>query len=368
MLKTLLPALFLAGSTLVAQTATKPRIEVLFALDTTSSMSGLIEGAKQKIWSIANRLVAAKPAPELRIGLVAYRDRGDAYVTQFHDLSDDIDAVYAHLREFRADGGDDMPESVNQALHEAVGRPSWSPDRKVLKIVFLVGDCPPHMDYRDDVKYPATCQAAVRKDILINTIQCGGVAETTPIWQEIARLSEGTYMAIGQTGDMQVVATPMDAELARLNTEMGRTLVPYGTESKKREVAAKQAMAESVALAAPSVAADRLSFNASTRKAVQGGGDLLDDTRSGAVRLEALPKDQLPKEMQSMAPAERTTYLQRKETERTKVQSRINELTKQRQAFLDAEQKKHASKDTFDRSVAEAIRLQAKRKGILYVN
>jgi hypothetical protein len=224
------------------------------------------------------------------------------------------------------------------------------------------------MDYRDDVKYPATCQAAVRKDILINTIQCGGVADTTPIWQEIARLSEGTYVAIGQTGDMQLVSTPMDAELARLNAEMGRTLVPYGTEIKKREVAAKQALAESVALSAPAVAADRLSFNASTRKAVQGGGDLLDDTRSGAVRLETLPKEQLPREMQSMTPGERTTYLQRKEAERAKVQVRINALSKQRQAFLDAELKKHASKDAFDEKVAEAIRLQAKRKGILYVN
>lgn len=368
MLKTVLPALFLAGSTLLAQTAPRPRIEVVFALDTTSSMGGLIEGAKQKIWSIANRLVAAKPAPDLRIGLVAYRDRGDAYITRFHDLSDDIDAVYAHLRDFRAEGGDDMPESVNQALQEAVNRPSWSPDRKVLKIIFLVGDCPPHMDYRDDVKYPATCQTAMRRDILINTIQCGDVGETTPIWQEIARLSEGTYMAIGQTGDMQVVATPMDAELGKLNAEMGRTLVPYGTETKKREVAAKQAMAESVALAAPSVAADRLSFNASTRKAVQGGGDLLDDTRSGAVRLDALPKDQLPREMQAMSPAERTAYLQRKEAERAKVQARIDTLSKQRQAFLDAELKKRSSKDAFDQKVAEAIRIQAKRKGILYMN
>ena len=33
----------------------RPVIEVVFVLDTTGSMSGLIEGAKRKIWSIANR-------------------------------------------------------------------------------------------------------------------------------------------------------------------------------------------------------------------------------------------------------------------------------------------------------------------------
>ena len=65
-----------------AAKAAKPRIEVCFVLDTTGSMGGLIEGAKQKIWSIANEMISAKPTPELRLGLVAYRDRGDEYVTQ----------------------------------------------------------------------------------------------------------------------------------------------------------------------------------------------------------------------------------------------------------------------------------------------
>src|SRR6201988_2292959 len=51
----------------------KPRIEVCFVLDTTGSMGGLIEGAKQKIWSIANEMVSAKPTPQLKLGLVGYR-------------------------------------------------------------------------------------------------------------------------------------------------------------------------------------------------------------------------------------------------------------------------------------------------------
>src|SRR3954471_1160604 len=80
----------------------KPRIEVCFVLDTTGSMSGLIEGAKQKIWSIANEMISAKPTPEIRVGLVAYRDRGDEYVTKRFDLTNDIDAIYGQLQTFRA--------------------------------------------------------------------------------------------------------------------------------------------------------------------------------------------------------------------------------------------------------------------------
>ncbi len=102
-----------------AAAAKAPRIEVCFVLDTTGSMGGLIEGAKLKIWSIANQMVAAKPTPNLKIALIGYRDRGDEYVTRLYGLSEDIDAVYANLQKFQAGGGGDTPESVNQALHEA---------------------------------------------------------------------------------------------------------------------------------------------------------------------------------------------------------------------------------------------------------
>src|ERR1041385_2754319 len=160
----------------------KPRIEVCFVLDTTGSMTGLIEGAKQKIWSIANEMVSAKPTPELRLGLVAYRDRGDDYVTKDFDLTNDIDAIYGQLQSFRAAGGGDTPESVNEALDDAVKKLSWSSDKSVLKIIFLVGDAPPHMDYANGPKYPQVCKDAMKKDLIINPVQCGTLAETTPIW------------------------------------------------------------------------------------------------------------------------------------------------------------------------------------------
>src|SRR6201984_1274331 len=114
----------------------KPRIEVCFVLDTTGSMGGLIEGAKQKIWSIANEMISAQPTPELKLGLIGYRDRGDEYVVKSFSLTDDIDSIYGHLRDFKEEGGGDEPESVNAALAEAIEKMPWSQHRKVLKIIF----------------------------------------------------------------------------------------------------------------------------------------------------------------------------------------------------------------------------------------
>jgi hypothetical protein len=87
-----------------ADKGARPKIDVVFALDTTSSMTDLIQGAKTKVWSIVNQIASGKPTPEIRVGLVAYRDRGDAYITQVTDLTADLDAMYAKLMGFAAEG------------------------------------------------------------------------------------------------------------------------------------------------------------------------------------------------------------------------------------------------------------------------
>ncbi len=343
----------------------RPRVEVTFVLDSTGSMGGLIEGAKQKIWSIANAIIArrpdsGRPAPEVRFGLIAYRDRGDEYVTRFHDLSEDIDAVFRNLQSFQADGGGDDEESVNQALHEAVRRISWSEDPQVLKIVFLVGDYPPHMDYRGEVKYPEICRLAVSRGLIVNTVQCGGVPETTRVWKEIARLSEGSYVALAQSGNMQALPTPYDEEIARLAGEVGRTVVPWGARERRAEAEAKtRAAAEAPA----AVAADRAAFNLATGgKAIQGGGDLVEDLATGQAELAAIKKDELPPVMQGMSLEEQRAYLAAQRTAREALNVRLAGLAERRSAFLLAQQRLAGEDDSFDRQVAEIVGAQMQRK------
>lgn len=346
--------------------AKKPRIEVCFVLDTTGSMSGLIEGAKEKIWSIANEMIAAKPTPELKLALIGYRDRGDEYVTKLTDLTADIDTIHAKLMEFTANGGGDGPESVNQALHEAVTKVAWSDDRDVLKIVFLVGDAPPHMDYEQDVRYPEVCQAAMKRDLVINSVQCGQEGETTKVWQEIAKLAEGKYIALVQTGGMVRIAAPQDEEIAALNREIGGTLIGYGAADARRGVAAKQAAAEA---AAPAAAADRLSYNAATGRAVQGGGELIDSLERGEVTLEDLESDKLPEEMRDLDEKQLAAAVEAKRVQRKEIQAKLDKLLAERNAFIVAERKRLAEAgkgDSFDEEVSGTVREQAARKGIEY--
>jgi len=344
----------------------KPRIEVCFVLDTTGSMGGLIEGAKQKIWSIANEMISAQPTPELKLGLIGYRDRGDDYVLKSFGLTDDIDAIYGHLREFQAGGGGDAPESVNEALAEAIHKMPWSSDKKVLKIIFLVGDAPPHMDYPNGPKYPDLCREAAKKDLIINTIQCGEMAETKPIWQEIAKLSEGSYVGISQSGNVAVISTPMDKELSRLNERIGATLIPYGDSTLQAEVHAKYAAAKSAPVAAM---ADRLTYNSKTGRAMQGRGELLDALNENKLKVDEIDQKQLPAELQKLDRGELQKRIAKARDERADLQKQIVDVSKKREAYIQSENKRLAAEgngDAFDQKVTETLHAQAAKKGISY--
>jgi Mg-chelatase subunit ChlD len=345
--------------------AKKPQVEVVFCLDTTGSMGGLIDGAKQKIWSICNQIAGGKPTPDLKVGLVGYRDRGDEYITRIHELTDDLDAIHGHLKKFVAAGGGDSPESVNQALDDAVNKIKWSTDKKTLRIIFLVGDAPPHMDYKDDVKYPETCKKAVEKGIIINAIQCGTDPECTKYWKDIAVKSEGSFAAIPQAGGVVAIATPYDAKLATLSTALARTTVAYGGKDKRDM--ARQGLAEAEALPA-SAAADRAGFGAKAGKGA-AAGDLLDDLKEKKVDLKTIKEEDLPDELKKLKTTkEREEYLKKVAAKRGELQKEAAELDKKRSAYIAEEMKKRKDKgkDSFDGNVLEILRKQAKKSGIDY--
>jgi len=369
----LLTAIALPGFAAEPAAPAKPKVEVCFVLDTTGSMGGLIQGAKDKIWSIANEMVATKPTPEIKFGLIGYRDRGDDYVTKVSSLTDDLDDIYGKLTEFQAGGGGDTPESVNQALHEAVTKMDWNPSKDVLKLIFLVGDAPPRMDFQDDVKYPEVCQMAVKKDLIINTIQCGNMPETTPVWNEIADKAEGEYAAILQDGGTVAIATPYDAEISTVNTALAGTVIGYGDMAVQRAVEGKLA----VNAAAPAEAiADRAGFlvksksaPAASAKVISGGQDLVALVEEGELDLDKVEKDKLPESLKALSPAEQPAAVTKNLEERKRLNADLETLVKKRSAFLEEEKKRQAAAgktDGFDTQVKSMIKQQAAAKGIRY--
>ena len=204
----------------------------------------------------------------------------------------------------------------------------------------------------------------MKKDLIINTVQCGNIGATTPVWKEIAQLAEGCFVAIAQSGNMAMIATPMDAELSVLNTKLGRTLVAYGGERTRNLVAAKQLAAET---APPSVTADRLTFNSRYGVVVQGEGELLDGLKRGKVKLADVKKSELPSDLQKLDEEALKNEIQKRQKDRAELQERIEALGKEREEYLATERKRNKTGgDVFDEKVAASIRAQAARKGIEY--
>jgi len=358
----------------VEKAATKPapEIEVAFVLDTTGSMGGLIQAAKEKIWAIANTLAITKPAPHIKLALVAYRDRGDAYITKRTDLTDDLDAAYKELMGFSADGGGDGPESVNQALHEAVTKLSWSKDDKTYRVLFLVGDAPPHMDYKDDVKFPETCKLAAAAGIFINSIQCGTEGDTEPIWREIAMKAEGRYFRVEQSGGAILAATPFDTKLADLAKDLDATRVFYGAHEEIAKQAVRRTNAAAIYASASSAAlAQRCVFNGSSAGTwnLNGGAkELVDDCANSRVKLAEIKETELPDELKKLSVADREKFVNERAARRTEIQQQITELSAKRQAHL-AEQLKKATengKSNLDLPIYDCVKAQAGKKGIHY--
>ncbi len=353
-----------AAPLFTASATAKEVVEVAFVLDTTGSMGPLIEGAKRKIWSIATSIVDCSPDADIRMGLVAYRDIGDDYVTKRFDLTTDIQDLYGKLLALRAQGGGDWPESVNEALEVAVKRLSWTQDDNVKRIIFLVGDAPPHMDYTQDTKYPQVVRMARERGIIVNAVQAGEAQDTARVWRTVAQMGNGEYIPIPQDGGhLVVIETPYDTHIIELQKRINGTVVPYGNRQRRSEVEHKtQQMAAAPAPAASDMASymSKRSGGAAVATAVTGDGDLVADAAEGRVKLDTLKDEELPDNLKTMKPDERRGYLDRQVVARKALNGELSALVKQRDSYLATESAKRpaGAPDSFDKVVSATLQKQ----------
>ncbi len=352
-----------------AQTDTTRRmhLQLVFALDATGSMSGLIGTAKEKIWSIASSMAQSEPAPEIEVGMVFYRDKGDDFVTRIIPLSHDMDALYSKLMAIDAGGGGDTPESVNRAFYEAVNDMKWSTDTSVIKNIFLVGDCPPHMDYRE-VKYPVTCKAAKEKGIEVNAILMGDDITAKRIWKDIAECAGGEFIQM----DIQVnnfeIASPYDAQIKKLSEELDASRIYYGEKTKSISLTKKEEADKfkDITVSASSRRADYNLMNETNKCNYYGENELLFDISRSKIKLENIPESDLPEAVRKTEKEKRPAYVTELVEQRKQLEKQLGELLSQRSAYLETELDKRDKSEvdaSFNSKVYEKMRHSAKRKG-----
>jgi hypothetical protein len=339
----------------LVQVVSKRAVDVVFAVDTTGSMGGLIDGAKRTVWSIATHIRKTEPNADLRIGLVAYRDVGDDYVTRDFGLTGDLDAVFVELSGFRAEGGGDAPEDVDAALDDVLHKMQWRGEAK--KLVFLVGDAPPAS--RGDVpRFDVLAREAAGKQIILNTIRCGEDAATEAAWQQIASLAHGQFSTIRQDGGVQQIATPYDDKLADLSARIDSAAVIVGDDRERAEYHRKMA----VTAAAPAAAnADRAAYFAGEGASgeLRAKQDLVGGVANGTMAIEATPPEALPADLRGLGKAALKEEIGKRVAKRKADQRALNDLAKQRDEYLTKQGAK-AGSTGFDDQVNAAIAAQLK--------
>jgi hypothetical protein len=338
-------------------------VQVVFVLDTTGSMTNLIEGAKRKIWSIATTILDENPDAEVQMGLVAYRDIGDEYVTKTFPLTKDIQGLYADLLSLKARGGGDWPESVNEALYLAVAKTEWDNRPFVDRIVFLVGDAPPHMDYEQDRKYQESLEIARKSGVIVNAVQAGGARDTERVWRTIAQLGHGRYLPIPQDGGkVVVIETPYDREIIELQIEINRTILPYGLAPRQGAIRSKAEAGVAAPAPVSSEMAKYINRAGKGRDAVTGEGDLVGDIAAGRQQLSGVKEEELPEELRRLPPEGRAAAIDERSRRRAELAARMDALVKQRDVYV-AKQAVLSPKpqDSFDAVVKETLRGQMKK-------
>lgn len=173
-------------------------IDVVFVLDTTGSMGEEIEAVKATVGKVASALRSAQVG--IRLGMVDYKDRGDAYVTRILPLSPDVRGFSQQVSGLRASGGGDTPESANQALHVAVNQLSWD-SGAFAKLAFLIGDAPPHLDYAPDYDYVLEAREAAHRGIQLFTVAASGMDTLGQVvWRQVAAYTGATNLFVLRGG------------------------------------------------------------------------------------------------------------------------------------------------------------------------
>lgn len=341
-------------------------VDLAICLDTSGSMDGLIEAAKIKLWDIVNELATAEPTPVIRVALLTYGNDGhnaeNGWVRVDLELTEDLDMVSEQLFALSTNGGTEL---VGRVLNSAVTELEWHPSDDALKLIVVAGNESADQDRSFAFRDMAT--AAIHEGIMVNSIYCGNPADDiAPGWNEISKLADGHFATIDQNNGTVVIATPFDDDLATLSSAVNETYIAYGSNGAWN--ASNQARQDSNAVGLNSAAAASRAVSKSSGIYKCSSWDLVDACALADFSLAEVTEEDLPEFMKEMTLEEREAYIAEQGKKRQEIQAQIQTINVQRQAYIDAEMKKHSldESNSFDAAIRSAIREQAGQKGFQF--
>ncbi|MFV0418137.1 MAG: vWA domain-containing protein [Dysgonomonas sp.] len=339
-----------------------PKIQVAILLDTSSSMDGLIEQAKSRLWNVVNTLTTLKfngVAPQIEIAIYEYGNdniRTNDYIRQVTPLTTDLDFISQKLFALTTYGGDEYCGAV---IDKAVKMLDWGKNKADMKLVYIAGNEP---FTQGRISYKESIDKALGKDIYVNTIHCGN-RETgiSGMWRDGAIRGKGKFFNIDHNARVRHYDTPYDDRISLCNEKLNATYISYGSTGRIRQE--NQIMQDKNA---KSISKSNLTERAVSKSATiydNSAWDLVDKVKRDKNALSVIKESELPKELQNKSKDEVQKLIAKKESERTSIQKEINELAKKRQAYIDEQAKNDNTGDDLGKAINESILALANTKG-----
>jgi hypothetical protein len=342
---------------------TQPKIQLVLLLDTSSSMDGLIDQARARLWNVVNALDSASfqgAAPILEVAVYEYGSDNVSsevgHIRRVVAFTSELDEVSRGLFSLSTNGGS---EHAPQAITRAVDELEWKDGEGVLRVLYVAGN---ESFQQGPVTWTDALDAAHKKGVVVNTVYCGDAYHMdAPLWQAAAARGRGRHFLIDHNSRVVDPSTPYDSEIGQLGRAINDTYLGYG--SKGIDGVANQAEQDNNAMGVGSMVERGLSKSSSSY--VNPSWDLVDAVEQGVVDLEQMNAEELPESLAGLDANERAAAVAARKAERTKIAGRLAELRSEREAFLAKvrEDAGTAGAGALDGAMIEAIGEQARRAG-----
>jgi Mg-chelatase subunit ChlD len=204
-------------------------LDLGFLVDATGSMGDEMTFLQSELKDIVRRVRAVEPDLDIRMSVVFYRDRGDAFITKSLPFTRSADEAVSFISGTTADGGGDFPEDMNAGL-EAMMRQRWSRDG-VPQMLFLLADAPPQQYAGQDYTYHEAIQDAAANGIAIYPVAASGVDKPTEfLFRAMAAMTGGKYVFLTDdsgVGDSHEEPDITGYTVEKLNDLMVREIRSY---------------------------------------------------------------------------------------------------------------------------------------------
>ena len=350
------------------QEAQNPKIQIALLLDVSNSMDGLIDQAKAQLWKIVNELALMKKDGQqasMEIALYTFGDdrlkEEDGYIQQWNTFSGDLDIISQNLFALTTSGGD---EYCGWVISDVVDELSWSANQTDLQIIVIAGNESFAQGARN---YINSCEAALQKNIIINTIYCGNCSEGRSLfWEDGAMRGQGKYMCIDQNESVEFIPTPYDSLINIQNQKLNDTYHGYGSNGAKRK--AMQVAQDDEASDYSSAYMTERTLSKSSHVYSNDSWDVSDYYEKDAEAILALDDSELPDILKGKSKKEKIAILDELRNQRVQINSAIGELSKKRTEFIESYRKENSMNGNgLDAAMLKLIGDQAKNKGFIKV-